>query len=108
VSLRHGGYIDGQPVSEALRLRLTVDGLRDLIQDQRRQGFKPSIILVSETDRRDLNQDLMAGSVIPVAKADENTDFEAIGVIEGCRVASHPSVSTGSVRIVDEPDAIHG
>lgn len=99
---RTGGYVDGKPVSEAIRLRLTVDRLRELIQDQRRAGFKPSILLVSETERRDLNQDLMAQSVVPVAKADENTDFEAIGVIEGCTIASHPEVPAGSVRIIDE------
>jgi hypothetical protein len=101
----HGGlYIDGRD-SRGLRLSLTVDGLRQLIHDQIKLGFKPSCILVSETDRRDLNQDLMSMSATPVAKADENLDFESIGFIEGCMVASHPDVRAGHVRIIDAPAA---
>jgi hypothetical protein len=90
-------------VGAQIEPRLTVDGLRDLIQDWRTAGKKiPTYIVVSEYDRRDLNQDLCAG-----AKALEGDDVErpdhdgkAIGFIEGVMVRSHPDVPRGKARFV--------
>jgi hypothetical protein len=95
----------GQPIEfgEAFRPRLTVDGLRNLIGDLRRSGGQlPGAILVSEYDRRDLNQDLLAGSATPVAKADQapEHDRECIGVIEGIPIMAHPEIARGKARLV--------
>jgi hypothetical protein len=91
-------------VGAQIEPRLTVDGLRDMIQDWRAAGKKiPTYIVVSEYDRRDLNQDLCAG-----AKELEGDDVErpehdgkAIGFIEGVMVRSHPDVAArqGSLRL---------
>jgi hypothetical protein len=86
-----------------MRLRLTVDGLRSLLADLRAAKRPlPRAILVSEYDRRDLNQDLLAGSVMPVAKQDQapEHDGQAIGVVEGVIIASHPHVTRGSARLL--------
>lgn len=86
--------------------RLTVEGLRNLLQDWRNAGRRiPNYILVSEHDRRDLNQDLLAGSTQEVAKADqrEDHDGEAIGMIEGVMVRSHPDVPRGKARFIYPP-----
>lgn len=86
--------------------RLTVEGLRNLLQDWRRAGRRiPNFILVSEYDRRDLNQDLLAGSTQQVAKDDQRADHdgEAIGMIEGVMVRSHPDVPRGKARFIYPP-----
>lgn len=87
---------------EALQPRLTVEGLRELIADLRKQNRVPQAILVSEYDRRDLNQDLMAGAVIPVAKEDQKPEHDgaAIGVIEGVMIAAHPDIARGKARLL--------
>ena len=85
------------------RPSLTVDGLRNLLADRRTAKMPiPRAILVSEYDRRDLNQDLLGGSVVPVAKADQapEHDGQAIGVVEGVVVMSHPDLSRGKARLV--------
>jgi hypothetical protein len=99
----------GVLLSEALRPRLTVDGLLSLLSDLRAAGKPmPRAILVSEYDRRDLNQDLMAGSVDPVAKEDQTPDHDgaAIGVIGGVVVKSHPDISRGKARLVFDGAAV--
>lgn len=62
----------------------------------------PFAILVSEYDRRDINQDLLAGSVEPVAKEDHRPehDGEAIGIIEGVAIRAHRDVPRGKARLV--------
>lgn len=90
-------------VGDAFRPHLTVDGIRSLLADLRAAKKPiPKAILVSEYDRRDLNQDLLGGSVSPVAKEDQRPehDGEAIGVIEGVVVRSHPDVARGKARLV--------
>lgn len=90
-------------VGDALRPRLTVDGLRQFLADWRKAGRpNPQAILVSEHDRRDLNQDLLAGSVIDVAKPDQSPqhDHDAIGVIEGVPIFSHRDVGRGQARLL--------
>jgi hypothetical protein len=93
-------------VGSQIEPRLTVEGLRDLLQDWRAAGKRlPLAILVSEHERRDLNQDLLAGSVHEVAKPDQRPehDGECIGFVEGVMVAAHPDVPRGKARFVFPP-----
>jgi len=93
-------------VGSQIEPRLTVEGLRNLLQDWRKAGHRiPNFILVSEYDRRDLNQDLLAGSAHEVAKQDQRPDHdgEAIGMIEGVMVRSHPDVPRGKARFIYPP-----
>lgn len=90
-------------VGSQIEPRLTVEGLRNLIQDLRIAKQRiPTYIVVSEYDRRDLNQDLCAG-----AKSLDGDDVEkpehdgkAIGFVEGVMVRSHPDVPRGKARFV--------
>jgi hypothetical protein len=85
---------------------LTLEGLRDLIQDMRKAGQRiPTIILVSEYERRDLNQELLGSSVDSVAKPDQRPEHDgiAIGIIEGVMVRSHPDVPRGKARFIYPP-----
>lgn len=85
---------------------LTLEGLREMIQDLRRNGQRiPNYILVSEHERRDLNQELLAGSKEDVAKADQAPEHDgaAIGFIEGVMVGSHPDVPRGRARFIYPP-----
>jgi hypothetical protein len=88
---------------------MTVDALRNLIADLKRtpRGV-PKAILVSEYDRRDINQDLLAGSAHQVGKEDQapEHDGQAIGIIEGIVIASHPHVARGKARLVYPPPAV--
>ena len=89
-------------IGDHIQPRLTVDGLRDLIQDLRRTpAGVPWVILLSEYDRRDLNQDLMAGGSTPVLKKDHEpaADGYSIGVIEGVVIRSSPEISRGRARL---------
>jgi hypothetical protein len=98
--------ITGATVGEALEPRLTVDGLRNLLLDLRTAGKPlPRAILVSEYDRRELNQDLMAGSTVNVSKHDqrEDADGAAIGVVEGVIIKAHPHVERGKARLIYGP-----
>jgi len=82
---------------------LTLEGLRNLIQDLRRSGARiPAVILVSERERRDLNQELLAASTCEVSKADQAPDHDgaAIGVVEGVMIRSHPDVANGKARFL--------
>lgn len=93
-------------VGSQIEPRLTVDGLRDMIQDLRRSGARiPTVILVSEYERRDLNQDLLAGSVHEVAKEDQRPEHDgaAIGFVEGVMIRSHPDVPRGKARLIYPP-----
>jgi hypothetical protein len=93
-------------VGSQIEPRLTLEGIRQMIRDIRDAGQRmPSVILVSEYDRRDVNQDLLGASVAPVAKEDQKPehDFAAIGVIEGVLVRSHADVPRGKARLIYPP-----
>jgi len=97
-------------VGSQVEPRLTVDGLRDLLQDWRRKGRRmPKVIMVSEHERRDLNQDILGCSAQPVAKEDQvpEHDGEAIGFIEGVMVRSHPDVPRGKARFLYADEVRH-
>jgi len=93
-------------VGSQIEPRLTAEGIRQLIRDLRdRKQRIPSYIIVSEHDRRDLNQDVLGMSTTPVSKADQRPehDGEAIAVLEGVMVRSHPDVPRGKARLVYPP-----
>jgi hypothetical protein len=93
-------------VGSAIEPRLTLDGLRDMLQDMRRHNQRiPDVILVSEYDRRGLNQDLLGASVEDVDKEDQRPDHDraCIGVIEGVMVRSSPEIARGKARLVYPP-----
>lgn len=91
---------DRLAAGDKLDLRLTVDGLRDLIQDQVRAGHRPKCIIISEIDRRDLNDDLMSESTATIDAADAADNHKHIAIIEGVPVFSNPEVGRGKARII--------
>lgn len=82
-----------------MRDRLTVDGLRDLVQDLRKEGRVPAAILVSPFDAKDLKFDLMAGATETSPDA-EATVNRAIAIIEGVAVVCHRDVSRGKAKLL--------
>lgn len=90
-------------VGSILEPRLTFDGLTDMLRDMRLAGQRmPSLILVSEYDRRDLNQDVLGQSIEEVAKADQapEHDGKCICYVEGVPVMSHKDIARGKARLV--------
>lgn len=90
-------------VGAQLEPSLTYEGLRNLLGDMRRRGERmPQIVLLSEYDRRQVNQQLLAASAQPVAKDDQRPehDNDAIGIVEGVMFRSHPDVPRGKCRMV--------
>jgi hypothetical protein len=86
-------------VASSKRGHITVDTLVNLIQDELRQGRKPVSIVLSKRDRRDVNQDIMAMNRTGVAKADENSDDIAIGVLMGVQIGWNRLVQNGKCFI---------
>lgn len=100
------GVILPGEVGSQFQPRLTAEGIRQLIRDIRdRKERIPSYILVSEYDRRDLNQDVLGMSTTPVADADKRPehDGQAIAILEGVMVRSHPDVPRGRARLIYPP-----
>ena len=90
-------------IGDAFRPTLTLDGLRNLLQDMRTAGKPmPKGIMVSERERRDLNQEILGASRETVARDDQRPehDGQAIGVIEGVWICSHPDVPNGKARLI--------
>lgn len=86
-------------VANSRRGHITVDGLRNLIQDLRKAGHVPEALVLSLRDRRDLNDDIMAMSTTPVAKDDANKSDMQIGWIEGVMVGWNRHVADGKCHI---------
>lgn len=96
-------------VGSQIQPRLTAEGIRQLIRDLRDRNQRiPNYILVSEYDRRDLNQDVLGMSTTPVADADKRPehDGEAIAILEGVMVRSHPDIPRGRARLIYPPLAV--
>lgn len=77
-----------------------------MLQDLRKAGVRlPTAILVSEHDRRDLNQEVLGASETEVAKEDQRPehDGKCIGFIQGVMVSSSPDVPRGKARFVYPP-----
>lgn len=90
------------------RLAISFEGLRLLVADLHKQGVKPAAILVSEHEKRDLKQELMAMSKQHSKDAEEvDHDLKAIGFIGGIPIISHKDVPRGQARIVKRNDAAH-
>ncbi len=88
------------------RLAISFEGLRLLIADLHKAGVKPAAILVSPHEKRDLKQELMAGSKQHDKDAEEaDHDMRAIGFIGGIPIISHPHVPRGEARIIKKDDA---
>jgi hypothetical protein len=65
-------------VGSQIEPRLTLEGLTDLLKDLRAHGQRlPTVIAVSEHERRDLNQELLGASTGEVAKADQRPSTTA-------------------------------
>jgi hypothetical protein len=93
-------------VGSQIEPRLTWEGLNNLIGDLRGSGKRiPAAILVSEYERRDLNQEILAHSEAPVAKGDQRPEHDGacIGFISGVMIASHPDVPRGKARLIYPP-----
>jgi len=82
---------------------LTYEGLRNMLGDMRRRNERmPGVILLSEYDRRQVNQQILGVSVEEVAKDDQRPqhDHDAVGFIEGVMFRSHPDVPRGKARLI--------
>ena len=93
-------------VGAQLEPSLTFEGLRNMLGDLRRSGKRmPTIVLLSEYDRRQVNQEILGASVQEVAKDDQRPehDNDAIGFIEGVPFRSHPDVPRGKARFIYPP-----
>jgi len=87
------------------KLAISFEGLRLLIADLHKQGLKPAAILVSPHEKRDLKQELMAGSKQHTEDAEEfDHDLRAIGFIGGIPIISHKDVLRGQARIIKKND----
>jgi len=96
------GLLPGEPFS----VRMTYDGLRDMVQEQKTLGRVPKILLVSEYDRNEITQELQAHSLTPVAKSDEDKFNQTLGFMEGCMVLAHRDVPRGRIRVIcEKPNA---
>lgn len=90
------------------KLAISFEGLRLLIADLRKQGINPAAILVSEQEKRDLKQELMAGSKEHSKDAEEaDHDMRAIGFIQGIPIVSHKDVPRGQARIIKKAEVAH-
>ena len=95
--------VPGEIGSAQDRPFLTVDGFKQLVKDlTEAHGRKPTCILLSEYDRRELNQELLSAATNKVAAEDQRPehDGEAIGYIDGVSFASERGLSRGRCRPV--------
>lgn len=93
-------------VGAQLEPSLTFEGLRNMLGDMRRRGVRmPNIVLLSEYDRRQVNQEILGASVQEVAKEDQRPehDYDAIGFIDGVMFRSHPDVPRGKAHFIYPP-----
>ena len=81
-------------------LVLTLESVREMIADLRARGLPAKLVMVSEYDKRELKQELMAMGDSLAA-----SDEDVIGIIQGCMVISHRDVPRGTARIL-KPSAI--
>ena len=95
----------GAALWEIVKLQITFEGLRLLIQDLKARGKRPAAICVSPEEKRDLKQELMAHSVSHSPDAEEwDHDLKAIGFIEGIPIVSMKDVPRGKAWIVPRED----
>ena len=80
-------------------LVLTLDSVREMINDLRARGLPAKLVMVSEYDKRELKQELMA-----MGDSLTESDEDVIGFIQGCMVISHRDVPRGTARILKPHD----
>jgi hypothetical protein len=93
-------------VGSQLEPALTWEGLTNMLGDMRKAAQRmPDVIMVSEHDRRDLNQEILGHSTNEVAKADQAPEHDGacVGFIQGVMVRSHPDVPRGKARLIYPP-----
>lgn len=93
-------------VGSQIEPSLTWEGLNNLIGDLRKAGQRiPDVIIVSEHERRDLNQEILAHSSAEVSKEDQRPehDGQCVGFIAGVMIRSHPDVPRGKARFIYPP-----
>ena len=78
---------------------LTLESVREMISDLRALGLPAKLVMVSEYDKRELKQELMA-----MGDSLEESDEDVIGFIHGCMVISHRDVPRGTARILKSHD----
>ena len=74
---------------------LTLESVREFINDIRAQGYSTHLVFVSEYDKRELKQELMQ-----MGESINETDEDVIGFIQGCMLLSHKDVPRGTARVV--------
>ncbi len=90
-------------LQETLSVRLTLDGVSNLIMDYvTRYGSKPKAIVLSYRDRRSLNQDTMGASIAPVAMSDQNKDDMCVAYVQGVMVGWNRNLPDGKAIIIPE------
>ena len=79
-------------------LGLTIDGLREMIDDLRRSGVTPAYVLVGPMDARDVTNEVMAHAkeVLPGIRDDKGS----IAIIEGIPVLSRADVPRGKAWVI--------
>lgn len=79
-------------------LGLTIDGLREMVQDLRKAGTVPAYILVSPTDARDVTAEVMslAKETLPGITSEKGS----VAIIEGIPVLARPDVPRGKAWII--------
>lgn len=83
-----------------LTLGISVDGLVQLVQEQRAAGFRPRSLLLHPLDAETLREDLILSC--PHRSPDAEAIVKrAIPIIAGCDVQTHPHVARGDCWIVD-------
>lgn len=89
-------------VGAVLSLALTYEGLSSFIADLISQGRKPMSVIVSEYDRRELNQQIMDTAIEPVAKHDQRPDGDrvSLGFVQGVMISASPLVARGQARLI--------
>lgn len=80
-------------------LVLTIESVREMINDLRARGLPAKLVMVSEYDKRELKQELMA-----MGESLAESDEDVIGLIQGCMVISHRDVPRGTARILKSHD----
>jgi hypothetical protein len=93
-------------IGSQLQPHLTVDGVKQLIADlTKMHGRKPSVLMLNEHDRREMNQRVMDTATQPVAKQDQRPehDGEAIGYIDGVAIVASREISRGKCRPIYGP-----
>lgn len=90
-----------------VKLVITFEGLRLLINDLIASGQKPGAILVSPHEKRDLKRELMDRAKQRTPDTAENDhDLETIGFINGIPIISHKDVDRGKARIMLATDVL--